>query len=369
MTITKTFVSKESTNLGRAGAGGYPCQGVYYQPAGKKPKIAVIATHYQIDFSEHYMSTWLAERGLGFLGWNTRFRGNDAYFILDHALVDIGVGVRWLREEAGVETVILLGNSGGGSLMAAYQSQAVRPSLVPLDGMRLAKGVEELPAADGYISVAAHLGRPDVLTSWMDGSVIDENDPFSSEPSLDLFHPDNTPPYSADFIARYRAAQIARNKRITSWVKAELVKAKEAGSHDRFFSVNRTWADPRMVDPTLEPTPREANMCYMGRPKHANRSILGIAGSCTLRTWLSLWSLEDSQARANRHLPNVTVPTLVINGNRDTGVFPSDARAITEALGSKDKESHEMDADHYFLLPGMRAEQADRIVSWIERRF
>ncbi|EUA16122.1 hypothetical protein I553_1097 [Mycobacterium xenopi 4042] len=89
----------------------------------------MIATHYQIDFSEHYLADYMATRGIGFLGWNTRFRGFESSFLLDHALVDIGVGVRWLREVQGIETVVLLGNSGGGSLMAAYQSQAVEPNV------------------------------------------------------------------------------------------------------------------------------------------------------------------------------------------------------------------------------------------------
>ena len=51
-----------------------------------------------------WASTWLGEymveRGSGFLGWNIRFRGNEAFFQLDHALTDIGVGERWLKEEA-----------------------------------------------------------------------------------------------------------------------------------------------------------------------------------------------------------------------------------------------------------------------------
>ncbi|PQM46225.1 hypothetical protein C1Y40_03611 [Mycobacterium talmoniae] len=62
---------------------------------GRKPKVALIATHYQIDFAEHYLADYIATRGIGFLGWNTRFRGFESSFLLDHALVDIGVGVRW----------------------------------------------------------------------------------------------------------------------------------------------------------------------------------------------------------------------------------------------------------------------------------
>ncbi len=138
--ITREFVGLPSPVIGRAGAGGHPCQGIYHRPAGARPTTALIATHYNVDFSEHYLASFLAERGYGFLGWNTRFRGAEAHFLLDHALAEIGVGVRWLRETAGVERVVLLGNSGGGSLMAAYQSQAVEPNVTPVAGMRPLRG-------------------------------------------------------------------------------------------------------------------------------------------------------------------------------------------------------------------------------------
>src|SRR5919109_953979 len=122
MTVQREFVSLASPTSARAGHGSNPCQGIYYTAAppkrsagvnGKRPRTAIIATHYDIDFSEHYIAEFMAERGFGFLGWNTRFRGNGAYFILEPAIVDIGAGVRWLREEGGVETLVLLGNSGG----------------------------------------------------------------------------------------------------------------------------------------------------------------------------------------------------------------------------------------------------------------
>lgn len=369
MEIERTFVGLPAPGLGRAGAGGHPCQGIYHAAAGTRPRVAVIAAHYQVDFSEHYIAPYLAARGYGFLGWNTRFRGDDSRFILDQALVDIGVGVRWLREVAGVETIVLLGNSGGGSLMAAYQSQAVEPNVRPGDGMKPAPGVEELPAADAYVSVAAHLGRPDVLTAWMDGSVVDEADPVATDPELDLFDPRNGPPYGAEFVRRYRTAQVARNRKITAWAKAELARLRAAGYADRTFGVARTWADPRMVDPELEPTRRPANHCYAGTPSRANRGVHGIAGTCTLRTWLNLWSLDDSQARADAHLARVTVPALVVNADADTGVFPSDADGMYAALAAADKERHDVHADHYFTNEGARDEQADVIAAWLAARF
>jgi hypothetical protein len=139
--VIREFIGLPSPTGRRAGAGGHPCQGLYHRGVGRKPKVAMIATHYQIDFSEHYLADYMATRGIGFLGWNTRFRGFESAFLLDHALVDIGVGVRWLRETQAVETVVLLGNSGGGSLMAAYQAQAVEPNVTPLPGMRPAAGL------------------------------------------------------------------------------------------------------------------------------------------------------------------------------------------------------------------------------------
>ena len=373
MAVERIFVGLDSPTAVRAGAGGHPCQGVYHRPAGgPPPKIALIATHYSVDFSEHYLADFVAERGLGFLGWNTRFRGAESHFLLDHALVDIGRGVRWLLEEAGAERVVLLGNSGGGSLMAAYQSQATEPNVTPLDGMRPARGVDALPAAAAYVSVAAHVGRPDVLTAWMDPSVVDETDPASTDPALSLFDPGNPPPYSGAFLRRYREAQAERNHRITRWVKDELRRLHAAGFRDRLFNVHRTWADPRMVDATIEPTRRPPNSCYAGEPARANASVFGIASTCTLRTWLSLWSLDDSQTRAAPHLARIKEPALVVNADMDTGVFPSDAGAILRALGSADKESHVIAGDHYLRRDGdddgARAELADLVVSWTTSR-
>lgn len=367
--ISREFIGLDSTTAHRAGSGGHPCQGLYHRPPGTRPTVAMIATHYQIDFSEHYLAEYMAARGIGFLGWNTRYRGFESSFLLDHALVDIGVGVRWLRDVAGVETVILLGNSGGGSLMAAYQANAVHRHVAPLAGMRPAAGLDDLPAADGYVATAAHPGRPDVLTAWMDASVVDENDAVSTDSDLDLFNERNGPPFAPEFVERYRAAQVARNDGITDWAEAELTRVRAAGFSDRPFTVMRTWADPRMVDPTLEPTNRPPNMCYAGVPAKANRSTYGIAAATTLRNWLGMWSLRHAQTRAEPHLSRIDCPALVVNAEQDTGVFPSDAQRIHDALAGPDKTLHSIDTDHYFTTPGARAEKADLIADWIAQRW
>ncbi len=166
--VSIQFIGRASPTAPRVGAGGHPCQGLYWTAPGERPKTALIATHYNVDFAEHYSAPYFAARGFGFLGWNTRYRGAEDQFILEHALIDIGVGVRWLREEAGVERVVILGNSGGGSLMGAYQAEAAAPTLA--GGMRgpAAEALASLPGADLYVSLNAHKGRPEVLTDWMD---------------------------------------------------------------------------------------------------------------------------------------------------------------------------------------------------------
>jgi pimeloyl-ACP methyl ester carboxylesterase len=367
--IVREFVGLPSPVVGRAGAGGHPCQGIYHRPAGRQPRTAFIATHYNVDFSEHYLASYLAERGFGFLGWNTRFRGNEANFLLDHALAEIGVGVRWLREQAGAEQIVLLGNSGGGSLMAAYQSQAVEPNVAPGTGMRPPPGLENLPAGDLFIALAAHSGRPEVLTAWLDPSVTDERDPLSADPELDPFDAGNGPPFSPEFQARYRAAQRARNERITDWALAGLDALAGTRARDRLFTLSRTWADLRMIDPSIEPSDRRPNWCYLGDPVKANYGVFGIGTVSTLRTWLSMWSLRTSQCTAAPHLARITVPSLVVHATADACVYESDARALYDALAAPDKTLEFIKADHYLQEPeGSRTQAADLIAAWAGRR-
>jgi pimeloyl-ACP methyl ester carboxylesterase len=332
--VAAEFVGRASPTAPRAGAGGNPCQGLYWTPRGARPKTALIATHYNVDFAEHYSAPYFAARGLGFLGWNTRYRGAEDQFILEQALIDIAVGMRWLREEAGVERIVILGNSGGGSLMGAYQAEAAAPTLADGAPGRAAEALASLPAADLYVSLNAHAGRPEVLTAWMDASVVDERDPTRTDAALDPFNPANGPPYSAEFIARYRAAQRARNQRITDWAKAELARVNAAGVPDVLFPLYRTWADLRFMDPAIDPSDRPCPGCYAGDPAQANRRPgIGRVNSC--RTWLSMWSLETSNCQGGPQLAKIEVPALVVQSTGDMGVFPSDARGIHAALAAK----------------------------------
>jgi pimeloyl-ACP methyl ester carboxylesterase len=363
--LDKEFVGMESATAQETRYGSSPGQGLYVTPKGKSPKVALIAAHYNVDFSEHYMAPYIARHGYGFLGWNTRYRNAEDQFLLEHAVLDIGVGIDWLRKVKGVETVVIVGNSGGGSLMAAYQAEAIAPTLGHLLPSAGQEALEQLDKADLYISLNAHEGRPIVFTNFLDASVVDEWDPVPTDQSLNPFNPDNGPPFSEEFITRYRAAQKARNQRITDWAKAELKRVNDAGIPDRLFPVYRSQGDLRFLDPSIDPSERVTPMCLRGDPYISN-NLPGSGRFNNLKTWLSMWSLETSLCKGPPQLAKITQPSLVIQGLGDPGVFPSDARSIFESLGTSDKDLHLISGEHYFEeARASREKAADIMASWI----
>lgn len=364
--ISIATIALESETAPRLPVGSLPCQGSWYRPADGMPRVAFIAAHYSADMSGHFLGERIASRGYGFLGWNTRYRSEEL-FAIEHALIDVGAGMRWLKDQ-GVETIALLGNSGGGSLMAAYQSQAVARPLTSANP-DAAKALAEMIPGDVYISLNAHAGRPEYITSLLDPSVVDDADPASVDPDLDMFDPRNGPPYSTEFLGRYREAQAARNRRITAWAIAERERLRVHGIADRIFSVPRVWADPRFLDPAIDPSDRMPGKCYAGDPRLANRGVLGVARATSIATWLSMWSLDHSQCRAALHLPNVTVPSLVIQTTDDLGVFPEDARAILALLAGADKQLVLRRGAHFLETPAdARDVVVDLMASWLHER-
>ena len=130
------------------------------------------------------------------------------------------------------------------------------------------------------------------------------------------------------------------------------------------------WGDLRLLDGTIDPSDREIGVCYLGgNPRFFNYSPYVIGSSCTLRTWLSMWSLRTSQCRGAPHLRRITVPSLVVQGTADTGVFPRDAEEIHRELAAEDKTLELIDGNHYFQKPrGIRPVVADLLERWVRDR-
>jgi hypothetical protein len=99
--------------------------GILYRPADHEPNTAVYLMHPRGEFTRHYVVPGLTARGYAVFGHNSRYLNNDSHMIHERLLFDIAAGMRYLKE-AGFERIVLLGNSGGGSLLGFYQSQACR---------------------------------------------------------------------------------------------------------------------------------------------------------------------------------------------------------------------------------------------------
>jgi pimeloyl-ACP methyl ester carboxylesterase len=211
-----------------------------------------------------------------------------------------------------------------------------------------------MPAGDALFLVAAHVSRAATLTEWIDPSVLDEREPFRRDPELNLYDPANPsqPPYTAEFLERYREAQVARNRRITAWVEAQLAELRNAGreNDERGFVVHGTMADPRFLDPSIDPNERTPGQCYLGDPRIVNDGPVGLARFCTLRSWLSQWSLDRTNAHGERNAAGTHVPTLVVGNGADDACTPSHLQRLHDAIPHGDKELHTIPgATHYYL--------------------
>ena len=235
----------------------------------------------------------LARSGHHVIYCNSRYR-SDVALIMEKVVLDLGACVRDAKERLGYAKVVLAGWSGGGALSLYYQEQAEKPwvTATPAGDPPDLTTAGLLPA-DAVMLLAAHTSRHGVLTLSLDPSIRDESDPDQRDPELDLYGPSApTPPYDHAWLARFRDAQVERNRRITAWVKGELDRL--GPGEERGFVVHGTMADPAILDVTIDANDRPAGMSYLGDPRLVNNGPVGLARFCTLRSWLSQWSHDDA---------------------------------------------------------------------------
>lgn len=344
----------------------------HWVPATRRSDTVVLIVHPASNFMGHYLLRPLSEAGIPAVGLATRYLGNDQMLLMENCVLDVGAAIRHLREELGYRRVILIGNSGGGGLAALYQSQAERPTLTATPaGDPPDLTTANLTPADELVMLMAHPGRCVVYTESLDAAIVDEVDPFDRDEELDIFAARNGPPYSGEFLERYRAAQLARNRRITAWVRTRLdqlaalptpAAANGVGVDDLPFLVHGTAADPRALDATIEGV-RESPTTLWGQAWNANFSPVTLGHATSLRSWLSQWSYDESRANAFTELPKVSAPVTVIYGSADDAAFGSHALRMYEAIGHDRRRLICLDgANHYFIgQPALLAELVDHL--------
>lgn len=341
-------------------------------PIDSPSKRAIVFTHPIGGGSFLPLVSALARAGHHILYVNPRYRGNDTALIMEKCIADLGAALKDARKRFGYEEIILGGWSGGGSMSLFYQDQAENPTITHTPaGDAYDLTALALPPAQGIMLLAAHISRAVTLTEWMDPSIADEARPFERDPELNIYDPanPNRPPYTDAYVARFRAAQIARNRRITDWVNVQLVQI--GPNEERAFTVHGTMADVRWTDPAQDPSDRRPHECYLGTPSIANDGPVGLARFTTLRSWLSQWSYDDTNANGLGNAARITCPVLVINNTADLACTPSHARRLFDAVGHDDKEYRDIaGADHYYIeRPDLLPEAVGVVGDWIARKF
>jgi len=323
------------------------------------------------------MMNALAKAGHHVIYCGSRYRGVDNALLMEKVVQDLGAAIRDAKERWGYQKIVLAGWSGGGALSLYYQQQAQHPTVTASpsgDGPDLTK--LDLIPADALLLLAAHVSRHQTMTEWLDASVLDESNPDIRDRELDLYDPENPnqPPYTIEFLERYRAAQVARNRRITAWVKAQLASLRASGreNEERAFVVHGTMADPRWLDPAVDPNDRAPGTCYLGDPKVVNNGPVGLARFNTLRGWLSQWSWDDARADGIACARDLRIPTLVISNSADDACTPSHGQRLYDAVGHSDKAMHVIaGATHYYSGPDQRealARAVALITDWLAER-
>ncbi|MFV0382526.1 alpha/beta hydrolase [Paracoccus sp. (in: a-proteobacteria)] len=321
-------------------------------PDGQDSDTVLIFMHPASTLNLMPLPAALARAGHHVICAGSRYAKNDTALIMEKVAVDLGAYVRHAREELGYRNVVLAGWSGGGSLATFYQSQAEKPTVTETAaGETYDLQRAGLMSADALMFIAAHTGRARILAEWIDPSVTDELNPDACDPALNLYGAGIAPPYSTEFVAGFRDAQIRRVRRITDRALETLDMLRKRGGAEleRPFLVHRTMADPRFLDPSQEPNDRQPGWCYLGNPETVNNGPAGLARFTTLRAWLSQWSPDHSRADAEACIRDVTVPLLVVENSADDAVPTAHPRCVYAAATMADRSYARIDgATHYY---------------------
>lgn len=188
--------------------------------------VAFMFMHPDANFISHAGCAQLAQRGHRVLGVNSRFANlpgpTGGPYVYHEVIPDAAAGVAHLRSLPGVETVVLVGHSGGGPLFSAYQNLAENGAAAFQGSEKLTQGpdsLDGLPPADALVLLDSHVGYGAHGLFSLDPAVVDESRPTTRDPALDMFEPANGydpggTSYSKAFVERYLQAQAERMLRL-----------------------------------------------------------------------------------------------------------------------------------------------------------
>lgn len=201
---------------------------VSYKPVVEGPasRVAVILMHCDQNYMGLKMGPALARRGYRVLALQS-WEGGE----IDRKLEMLGRFVKLLKNNPDVDKVVLMGHSGGATLMTAYQAIAENgPEIYQGDEMIYKCTVKEkLEPADAIMLIDANYGNGIMSLVSLDPAVMEEGNGMKLDPKYDIFDPangydKNGAHYSEEFISMYQAAQKKRNDQLIALALDRLEK-------------------------------------------------------------------------------------------------------------------------------------------------
>ncbi len=201
---------------------------ILYEPVDRdeRAKVGILLMH-EADYGFFAMARGLAERGFITLGGSAGQRTS-----LEKQMLAVRDAVLFLKTFPGIERVVLMGHSGGATIMTAYQRAAENGQASMKENMLYActlKDDEVLPKADGLMLIDANYGNGAMTLLSIDPAVSEEGNGMDLDHRFDIYAADNgyreeDTVYSEEFRRMYYKAQAERNNRIIDEAVKELAR-------------------------------------------------------------------------------------------------------------------------------------------------
>lgn len=247
--------------------------GGYHEPETEteRSNIAFVDMHPSVDTTQPWRAQMADLYGYRYLGLDSHFtRRHSGQLVNDHIhrlMPDVARGVEFLREDDNVDTVILVGHSGGGQVMALYQNIAENgvedagqgdEQIYPLPDFP----DEDFPEADGLVISDAHTGYAGKGMLDLDPAIRNPRNPEARNQRLDFLNPrngynpdpDEPADYSDRFLNRFYPAQADRMDSLIEDNQNMLEKIESGRSRfegDEPFLLLNANSSIYLADPTI----------------------------------------------------------------------------------------------------------------------
>ncbi len=378
---------------------------VLYEPSqrNEKQRIAILIMHSDEDYLAWPTGPEMAKRGYTALCANVVGKEGIIYSQPDK-MQCVKLAVNYLRSLPYVEKIILMGHSGGGTLMSAYQAVAENGPVVFQGPEKIMAypSEEELPPADGMLLMDSNWGNAAMQLLSLDPAVEAENSGMLINEELNLFNPENGfdpagSTYPEEFIRKFQRAQSERNCRLLEYAMHSLLRIQSgrgnfsddepliiSGGAQGFFNNKLFAQDIRLMSHTkdahllLHPDgSRTTEVIHSIRgpenPESLTHSFWEGARFLSVKTYLSsyavrtdadygfdesgVWGIQwdSTYSCPPGNMTHVTVPTLVMGMTAGAEFLASET--IYNMTASEDKTIAFVEGANHKFFPAKQMEQ------------